>query len=72
MAKEILAIPEESLPEVIAVIRQGLRYVNVSRATRWSLLEWCRAEEEYCKESLSGLDLSILDKYPECPRKEIV
>ena len=46
MAKEILAIPEESLPEVIRVIRAGLTYFrlpskNVSDETKDRLIDWC-------------------------------
>ena len=41
MAKEILAIPEESLPEVIRVIRAGLPSKNVSNETKDRLIEWC-------------------------------
>ena len=39
MAKEILAIPEESLNEVIIVIRTGLSYVrdDISDET----FDWC-------------------------------
>lgn len=48
MAKEILAIPEEKVSEVIAVIRQGLQsptflhiYKGVSIETIEQLKKWC-------------------------------
>ena len=43
MAKEILAIPEESLNEVIIVIRTGLSYVkdDISDETIEQLKHWC-------------------------------
>ena len=48
MAKEILAIPEESLNEVIIVIRTGLNYVkfteykdDISDETIEQLKHWC-------------------------------
>ena len=50
MAKEILAIPEENLFEVITVIRAGLNRVFVSRETRELLLQWCNEEAKYIKE----------------------
>jgi len=57
MAKEILAIPEEKLSEVIAVIRTGLEYVDdgydelptISDETREQLTKWCNDEEDYLK-----------------------
>lgn len=47
MAKEILAIPEEALGEVIRVIRMGLEVADVSDDTRTALTLWCDDEEEY-------------------------
>lgn len=48
MAKEVLAVPEEALPEVIRVIRAGLKAIpDVSSETREALLQWCEEEEEY-------------------------
>jgi len=48
MASEILAVPEEHLREVIAVIRTGLKASRgISRDTRMHLKEWCLDEEEY-------------------------
>lgn len=56
MAKEILAIPEERLAEVIKVIRAGLEFVDsgeylpqISDETREQLEKWCDSEEEYLK-----------------------
>lgn len=50
MASEILAVPEEHLAEVIAVIRAGLASgVKVSAATRVQLIEWCHEEASYLK-----------------------
>lgn len=50
MAKEVLAVPEESLKEVIAVIRSGLHHNKwVSQDTRDNLSNWCDREEEYLK-----------------------
>jgi len=51
MAKEILAIPEERLEEVINVIRAGLVVYKgtkaISKETRKQLLKWCDEEQEY-------------------------
>lgn len=47
MAKEILAIPEEQLLEVVRVIRAGLQVVDVSRETFNELTKWCNKEVEY-------------------------
>lgn len=48
MAKEVLVVPEESLPEVIRVIRAGLHAVgDLREETRQVLLEWCEDEEAY-------------------------
>ncbi len=58
MAKEILAIPEERLAEVIKIIRTGLEFVDILRCldepqtadeTREQLEKWCDVEEEYLK-----------------------
>jgi hypothetical protein len=51
MAKEILAIPEEYLEEVITIIRTGLK--NSKKLTpqvKKQLEKWCKEEEEYLKE----------------------
>lgn len=47
MAKEILAIPEDYLHEVIAVIRAGLQNKSVSEETYSELRKWCDEEENY-------------------------
>ena len=42
MGKEILAIPEERVPEVVKVIRIGLSHANnISNETFEQLAEWC-------------------------------
>jgi hypothetical protein len=58
MASEILAVPESSLAEVVAVIRAGLQAVEVSVETREALSNWCNeslSEEDeidgWCKEA---------------------
>lgn len=53
MASEILAVPEEKLAEVIAVIRAGLRTTKVSAETHDQLTKWCDAEEQYLKDMAS-------------------
>lgn len=50
MAKEILAVPEEYLQEVINVIRAGLKVTKVSSSTKHNLKKWCDEEEEYLNE----------------------
>lgn len=51
MAKEILAIPEEHLAEVIKVIREGLKHLpEISDETRTQLSRWCHEEENYLSE----------------------
>jgi hypothetical protein len=47
MAKEVLYVPEESLEEVIRVLRAGLKVETVSEETREQLTKWCDEEEEY-------------------------
>lgn len=50
MANEILAVPEDSLAEVIRIIRAGLKAAKkVSRNTLERLTEWCDEEEAYLK-----------------------
>lgn len=53
MAKEILAIPEENLLEVIKVIRVGLSTLGgeVSEEVRQNLELWCNEEEAYSRQS---------------------
>jgi len=48
MAKEILAIPEEFLADVIRVIRAGLEHVDYCYSeTREQLNKWCDEETQY-------------------------
>ncbi|KKM20687.1 hypothetical protein LCGC14_1642980 [marine sediment metagenome] len=49
MATEILAVPEDCLAEVIAVIRSGLFQIHahISDETREQLIRWCDGEEKY-------------------------
>ena len=55
MASEILSVPEESLAEVIRVIRTGLKNAKfISKDTRRNLKFWCDQEEAYLKELASG------------------
>lgn len=49
MASEILAVPEERLAEVVAVIRAGLKAATVSPETDRNLTKWCNEEEAYLK-----------------------
>ena len=48
MAKEILAVPEEHLQEVIDIIRMGLdNSLNVTPDVAYNLKKWCDGEEDY-------------------------
>lgn len=47
MASEILAVPEEHLREVIAVIRTGLSGMVCSPEVSEALTSWCDGEELY-------------------------
>ncbi len=53
MTKEVLAIPEENLEEVIMIIRAGLNTLKaserISKDTETNLEKWCKEEEEYLK-----------------------
>lgn len=50
MAKEVLAVPEECLEEVIQVIRAGLKASpEVSVDVRENLERWCTDEEQYLR-----------------------
>ncbi len=51
VSSEALYVPEESLLEVITVIRAGLRTLKakVSVETQLQLEEWCAEEEAYMK-----------------------
>lgn len=55
MASETLAVPEESLKEVVAIIRSGLSHVKwISKDTRNNLKKWCDDEEAYLKQLEKG------------------
>lgn len=58
MAKEILAVPEDNLLEVIRVIRLGLKAAKtgVSKEAREMLTIWCDEEEEYITAPEEPLD----------------
>jgi hypothetical protein len=47
MAKETLSVPEEYLLDVIAVIRAGLKEVDVPAEVYRNLSLWCDEEEDY-------------------------
>ena len=47
MASEVLAIPEEHVLEVVAVIREGLCAISVDDEVYERLTEWCDREENY-------------------------
>jgi hypothetical protein len=51
MAKEILAVPEQHLEDVIYVIRRGLQSTKkgISKEVVEQLTKWCDDEEEYLK-----------------------
>ena len=52
VASEILAVPEEFLPEVIKIIRTGLIHTpEVSEPVREQLTKWCSEEEAYLEGS---------------------
>lgn len=44
---DMLYVPEETLPELIEVIREGLKRATVSEETREGLEDWCRWQQEY-------------------------
>lgn len=52
MAKEILAIPENALSEVVEVIEAGLFVMKntISLETRVNLTNWCNDEKKYMNE----------------------
>ena len=50
MAKEILAIPEHHLADVIRVIRRGLEIEEVDDIVHLQLTKWCKKKEKYWKE----------------------
>jgi hypothetical protein len=47
MATEILAVPEEDLREVIAILREGMLSHPTSDHIGEYLNEWCDSEEAY-------------------------
>ena len=49
MAKEILAVPEDHLMDVIEVIRAGLGALgdSVDAVVEFNLTKWCNEMEEY-------------------------
>lgn len=51
MAKEILAVPEEHLEDVIYVIRRGLSSTKkgIDKEVFEMLTKWCDEEDEYVK-----------------------
>ncbi len=54
MAKAVLAIPEESVAQVVAIIRAGLdalskREVRLGREIESELRRWCASELAYSK-----------------------
>lgn len=51
VSSEALYVPEESLLEVITVLRAGLKTLKskVSVETQLSLEEWCSEEEAYLR-----------------------
>lgn len=55
MASETLSVPEESLAEVIIVIRTGLKNAkHISKDTRRELKKWCDEEEKYLRGLADG------------------
>ena len=53
MSKEILAIKDEDIPEVVKVIRAGLRFLGdkVTQETQLALNRWCNREMQHIKEN---------------------
>ena len=50
MAKEILAIPEQHLADVVLIIRRGLEIErSIHPDCREALEEWCEGEEAYLR-----------------------
>lgn len=47
MAKEVLYISEEDLPDVIKVIEAGLKACKIRRNLSAKLKFWCQEEKEY-------------------------
>jgi NCAIR mutase (PurE)-related protein len=57
VASEVLAVPEEDLADVIAVIRAGLSEVPVASEVFEHLSEWCDGEEAYLEDMAADEDL---------------
>lgn len=49
MATEVLAVPEEHILDVIAVIRAGLSLQEVPPPVKEALNKWCDEHEAYMK-----------------------
>ena len=49
MATEVLAVPEEHIADVIAVIRAGLSLQEVPEPVKTALNTWCDEHEAYLK-----------------------
>lgn len=47
MANEILSIPEEHLPEVIAIIMVGMANFKPTKEVKEQLLKWCKETKNY-------------------------
>ena len=47
MATELLSVPEEHVPDVIAVIRAGLSLIEVPALVKEALNTWCDEHEAY-------------------------
>ena len=44
---DVLYVPEETLPDLIKVIREGLKRADVSEDTREGLEDWCIWQQEW-------------------------
>ena len=55
MAKEVLAIPEDNLLEVVGIIRAGLRAKRkITPEVYEALTAWCDEEEAYMRQDEDG------------------
>ncbi len=52
MGKELLSVPEEKLPQVTAIIREGIARIGVKAedAVVENLIHWCNEMDEYTKD----------------------
>lgn len=66
---EILCVPEDNLNEVIIVIREGLKHVNVSNETREQLTKWCDEECEYINGTNNDFDKTLETEVAEFKNK---